>query len=90
MRAAQRALTEGRRHLPRVLEQLEAVRWQLIGIKLSLSEPSEELVRVEDVSDEMDALTELRTTIECVLNDGLRPALKDLRNALVSLEAKEE
>ncbi len=83
MMGRQGALDEGRRHLRRVLDQLEAVRWQLIGIKLSLSEPSEELVRIEDVSDEMDAVTELRTTIECVLDDDLRPALKDLRAVLV-------
>lgn len=76
----QKTLAEGRRHLRRVLDQLEALRWQLIGIKLSLPEPAERAL--EDVSDEWDAVTELRTVIECVLDDDLRPAFQDLRKAL--------
>lgn len=31
--------------------------------------------------EEMDAATEMRTTIECVLQDNLRPAIRDLRAA---------
>ena len=83
MTDTRRTLAEGRRHLRRVLEQMEAIRWQLVGIKLSLTEPPEERV-LEDVSDEWDAVTELRTVIECVLDDDLRPALEYLRKALMS------
>lgn len=80
MTDTQKKLAEGRRHLRRVLEQMEALWWQLIGIKLSLEPPAERAL--EDVSDEWDAVTELRTVIECVLDDDLRPAFEDLRNAL--------
>lgn len=81
MTDTQRTLAEGKRHLRRVLEQMEGVRWQLLGIKLSLPEPPPEK-SLEDVSDDWDAVTELRTIIECVLDDDLRPALEDLRKAL--------
>jgi hypothetical protein len=82
---------EARRHLHRVLEQLEVVRWQLLGIRQSLPEPPAERVRQADVSDEPDSATELRTTIDCVLEDDLKPALQDLQEALASpgAEAKE-
>lgn len=78
----QEAVGQAREHLRRVLDQLEGVRWQLIGIKLSLPEPLAEQVRLEDVGEEVDAATELRTTIECVLEDDIRKALQDLRDAL--------
>ncbi len=77
----QKTLAEGKRHLRRVLDQVEVIRWQLIAIKLSLSEPPTERT-LDDVSDDWDAVTELRTIIECVLDDHLRPALEDLRKVL--------
>jgi hypothetical protein len=81
----QRMVAEGKRHLRRVLEQIEGIRWQLLGIKLSLPEPAEKVL--EDVGDDWDAVTELRTVIECVLDDDLRPALEDLRKALMGEES---
>jgi hypothetical protein len=86
----QGTLAEARRHLHKVLDQLEAVRWQLLGIRQSLPEPTAERVRIADVSDEPDAVTELRTTIDCVLEDDLRPALQDLQDALASTGVKGE
>ena len=84
-------LAEARKHLHRILEQLDAARGQLLGVKLSLTEPAAERDRFADVSDEPDAVTRLRTTIECVLEDDLRPALQDLQDALASTaEAAEE
>jgi len=76
-----------KRHLPRILEQLESIRWQLIGVTHSLPEPPAEL---EDGADELDAATKLRNTIECVLADEVEPALADLRRALASLGDLEE
>jgi hypothetical protein len=90
MTRPQGTVAEARRHLHRVLEQLEAVRWQLLGIRQSLPEPSAERVRQADVNDEPDAATELRTTIDCVLEDDLKPALKDLQEALASTGAEAE
>jgi hypothetical protein len=76
----QKTLAEGKRHLRRVLERIEEIHWQLVGIQLSLPEPAERAL--EDVEDDWDAVTELRAVIECVLDDDLRPALEDLRKAL--------
>ena len=78
----EKTLAEARKHVRRVLDQLEAIRWQLIGIKLSLPEPLAEQVRLEDMDEEVDAATELRTTISCVLEDEIRKALQDLGDAL--------
>jgi hypothetical protein len=83
-------LAEARKHLRRVFEQLETVRWQLLGITLSLPETVAERDRLAEVSDELDAVTKLRTTIECVLEDDLKPALQDLQDALASSGAEEE
>jgi hypothetical protein len=76
------SLAEAREHVRRILDQLEAVRCHLLGIQLSLPEPTAERVRLADVADELDAVTELRTTIACILDDDLRPALADLRGLL--------
>lgn len=75
-------LEEGVEQVRRVWEQLKAARWQLIGIKVSLPEAPEEGARLQDVGDDMNAVTALRVTIDCVLNDDLEPALRDLEEAL--------
>ena len=83
-------LAEGRQRLGKILDQLEAVRWQLIDLKLNLPEPPKEQGRLEDMGDEVDAITELRTTIECVLEDSIRPALQDLQDVLENADSKDE
>ena len=80
MTDVQKTLAEGKRQVRRVLDQMEVIWWQMMGIKLSLPEPPEGAL--DDVSDDWDGVTELRTVIECVLNDDLRPALEDLRKVL--------
>lgn len=82
-------LAEGKKHLQRVLEHFEGGRWQLLGILHSLPEPLAEQVRLEDVGDTTDPVTELRTTIACVLEDYIRPALQDLRDVLASIADEE-
>jgi hypothetical protein len=66
-------LAEAERQAARVVDQLEAARWQLLGIALSLRESPDE---------EADAEAELRRVLECVLADRLLPALGDLRSVL--------
>ncbi len=75
-------LAEGKKHTRRVLTQMETVYCELLGLESSLPEPRSERVRLEDVEDETAAGTDLRTVIRCVLEDSLRPALRDLREAL--------
>ena len=90
MTGPKETLVEEKRHLRRILDQLESVNWQLIGVKKSLPESLAERVRHEDMSDEMDAATELRTVIDCVLDDSIRPALQDLRGVLANTDDEEE
>jgi hypothetical protein len=87
---SKKVLAAERKHVLRVVEQLEAVHWQLVGIKLSLKSREAETQPEDDLGDEMDAATELRVTIECVLEDDIRPALQDLRDVLASMRAKKE
>lgn len=81
---------EARRHLQRVVEQIESVRLQLLGIRQSLPEPAAEGVRLLDMSDEPDPASELRTTIACVLDDDIRPALDDFREVLATTASDKE
>ncbi len=60
---------EAEPQVARAAEQLETVRWQLLGIVLSLP---------ESPAGEAD----LRRVLECVLADRILPALEDLRSAL--------
>jgi hypothetical protein len=83
-------LPEGKKHLARVLAHFEAGRWQLLGILHSLPEPLVEESGLEDAADTVDPATDLRTTIECVLEDYIRPAVRDLRDVLESNAGQEE
>ena len=62
---------EAEPQVARAVDHLETVRWQLLGIALSLPESG---------AEEAD----LRRVIECVLADRIQPALEDLRSALES------
>jgi hypothetical protein len=77
-------LPEGRKQLARVLAHFEDGRWQLLGILHSLPELLAEQVRLEDVAEEWDGVTEMRTVIECVLEDYIRPAIQDLEDVATS------
>jgi hypothetical protein len=60
---------EAEPQVARAADQLESVRWQLLGIALSLP---------ESPAGEAD----LRRVLECVLADRVLPALEDLRTVL--------
>ena len=63
--------------LREIVRELEAARFRLLGVQASLPPAPEELVRHLDM-DVMDAAAQLRTVIQCVLDDFLRPAIRDL------------
>jgi hypothetical protein len=66
--------------LPHIVDRLTTVRSQLRQIVESLSgDPEEEATSLDE--DEMDVKTEVRSIIECVLNDSIQPAIRDLRVA---------
>ncbi|MBW8879560.1 MAG: hypothetical protein JF614_31895 [Acidobacteria bacterium] len=67
---------EAREHGRRIGEQMEALRLQLLGVECSLPESP----GPHGLSDEeMEAVTEVRSVILCVVKDAVRPAIDDLR-----------
>jgi hypothetical protein len=79
------SLAEAERQVARIVDQLETVRWELLGIALSLRESDR-----EDPDEEADAEAKLRSLVECVLDDRIQWALRDLRTALKRAEGEEE
>jgi len=66
--------------LPHIVDRLTAIRSELRQIVESLSrDPEAEASSLDE--DEMDVTTEVRSIIECVLNDSIQPAIRDLRVA---------
>jgi hypothetical protein len=72
------AETIAKGQLDRIADSLEAIRFQLLGVRASLPASPVESVRLLEV-EEMDSSTQLHTTIDCVLEDRLGPAIRDLR-----------
>jgi len=67
--------------LREVIRDLEAIKFRLVGVRESLPPSSAEAVRLLDVEPEgADLATEIRTVIQCVLNDSLEPLIGDLRD----------
>jgi hypothetical protein len=66
-----------RSQLGDIARDLESLYFRLLGVQATLPEPPTESVRLLDV-DQMDADTEVRTIIDCVLSDRLVPALREL------------
>lgn len=66
--------------LYRVIEEMEAIRFRLLGVQASLPlSPLERDPLLE--SDAPDTTTEIRSAIGCILEDRIDPALRDLRTA---------
>lgn len=63
-----------------VVEELRAIRLRLEEIAAGLPvSPREAMMLLGE--EEPDVVTELRSTIECVLADQIRPAIRDLTRA---------
>jgi hypothetical protein len=66
--------------LREIVRDLEATRFQLLGVRGTL--PPTPLEVVDLLEDEPpDTSADLRTVIQCVLHDYLRPAICELRAA---------
>lgn len=74
------AETEAQEELKRIVEELEAIQARLTGLHESLPVSPGETAMLEG-EEEMDVATEMRSIIECVLNDGIQPAIRDLATA---------
>ena len=68
-----------RAELSRVIEELESIGRRLERVRAILPVPAEESLRLDET--EMDVATEIRSVVECVLSDSLRPAIRDLQAA---------
>jgi len=66
--------------LQQIVQELDAIRGRLIEIHERLPVSLEETAMLLG-EEEMDIATEIRSVIECVLNDSLRPAIRDLAAA---------
>ena len=66
--------------LSQIVVELDAIRDRLAEIHDRLPVPPEETAMLVG-EEEMDVATEVRSVIECVLNDSLRPAIRDLAAA---------
>lgn len=73
--------TSARRELLRIADDLEALAFRLRGVQATLRESLAESVQLLDVG-EMEPDTELRAVVDCVLNDSIGPAIRDLRDAV--------
>jgi transcriptional regulator with XRE-family HTH domain len=60
-----------------IVEALDAIRGRLVELHARLPLPPEETAMLTGAM-EMDFPTEVRSVIECVLNDSLQPAIRDL------------
>jgi hypothetical protein len=71
-------VTAARAKLSEIAAELEMIRFRLLGVQASLPVlPMESDPLRED--DPMDAATEIRSTIGCVLEDRIGAAIRDLQ-----------
>jgi hypothetical protein len=66
-----------------IVGELEAIRFRLLGVQASLTEPAADGT-LQDVMEDvegMDLPLEIRSVIGCVLSDCVAPAIRDLRDA---------
>jgi hypothetical protein len=74
------AEAEAQKQLHEAALQLESLCVRLLEIHESLpASPEEDLMLVGEKT--LDVSLHVRTTVECVLHDRLRPAIEDLRKA---------
>jgi hypothetical protein len=72
--------TDAQEQVRAIANELEGIRFRLLGVRASLDVPAEEPVMLAGEMD-MDVSTEVRTVIECVVNDFIGAAIRDLREA---------
>lgn len=71
---------EAQEQLRALAADLEAIRFRLLGVRASLRVPATEAAMLIGEM-EMDVSTEIRSVIECVVNDSINSVIADLRSA---------
>lgn len=69
---------QARTQIRRIVETLEAVRSQLLGLQAGIP-PTEQETSLEDLEGEPDAPTAIRAALANALRDRLEPLIEDLR-----------
>lgn len=72
--------TAAQEEIRRIARDLETIRTRLLEVHEDLPAPPREDPMVDE-TEEMDVATEVRSVIECVLADSIRPAIRDLQAA---------
>jgi hypothetical protein len=70
-----------RAELFRIVEELETVRFRLLGVRASL--PSPQVETLHEDGEEGGVGPKLLSAIDCVLADQLEPAIRDLTAAAI-------
>lgn len=76
----QEAEARAQAELQKIVRDLEAIRTRLMAIHGSLPVPPTEGMMLLG-EEEMDVSMEIRVIIECVIDDSIRPAIRDLGTA---------
>lgn len=69
--------TAAQEEVRRIARDLETIRTRLLEVHEDLPAPPGKDA-AGDETEEMDVATEVRSVIECVLADSIRPAIRDL------------
>jgi hypothetical protein len=80
---------DAQRQMRGIAAELEAIRFRLLGVRASLQVPPLEPVMLAGEMD-MDISTEVRSIIECVVNDFIDSAIRDLQTAADYRPGEEE
>ena len=74
------AETAAQAALRQIAKELDAIRRRLMDLHGSLPAASLEMLMFAG-EEELDVTTEVRTIIECVVQDSIKPAIRDLEAA---------
>ncbi|HVR97032.1 MAG TPA: hypothetical protein VMW27_10480 [Thermoanaerobaculia bacterium] len=72
-------LEGARNQLREIAAELEAIAYRLLGVHASLPDSAVDRVLQLEAAD-LEPAAEIRAVIQCVLNDSLTPAVRDLRS----------
>ena len=78
-----------RAEIREILRALKPLKFRLLGVAASLPPSLAETAPLLDV-EPADLSTEIRSVVECVVNDSLDPAIRDLDEVAVAVAGPEE
>ena len=79
-------LSEVKGHITSIVTQLTAVRFQMLGVQMSIPPGAAEISQ-EDWNADPDPPTEIRAVMGTCIKDSVDPMIRDLRDLLTYGEA---